>query len=191
MAKKKKRAGKARTASSKRGRAKTAGATRSSRAGGDAELRKQLADFLGSGHAHVSWKKGLADVPEHIRTVKPSGSPHSLWDLLEHMRIAQWDILEFSRDARHVSPDWPAGYWPSANASPSDKDWSKSLREFERDMNAMKDLILDPKTDLYCKIPHGSGQTILREALLIADHNSYHLGEFVLLRRMLNAWPAD
>jgi hypothetical protein len=104
------------------------------------------------------------------------------------MRIAQWDILEFSRDAKHVSPDWPAGYWPATQAPPNAKAWDKSLQAFGRDLGAMKKLVASPKTDLFLKIPHGTGQSILREALLIADHNAYHLGQVLTVRRILGDW---
>jgi DinB superfamily len=123
-----------------------------------------------------------------LRGVRPSGLPYSIWELLEHMRIAQWDILEFSRDAKHVSPDWPAGYWPEALSQPSPKAWDKSLKSFARDLGAMERLVASPKTDLFAQIPHGTGQTILREALLIADHNAYHLGQVLTVRRLLGIW---
>ena len=184
MAKAKKRGGKVR-------RAAKAKKKIASRASADAPLRHEIAEFLGSSHAHVSWKKALAGVPAELRGVKPAGSPHTLWQLLEHLRLAQWDILEFSRNAKHVSPDWPPGYWPSSDAPPSEKAWDASLRDFEDHLDEMKKLVLDSKTGLFTKIPHGTGQTILREALLLADHNAYHIGEFVFLRRLLNAWPSD
>ncbi len=108
--------------------------------------------------------------------------------LLEHLRIAQHDILEFSRNARHVSPPWPAGYWPKAAAPPNAAAWSKSVQQFRRDLKAMQTLVANPKTDLFARIPWGDGQTILREALLVADHNAYHLAQIVDVRRMLGAW---
>jgi hypothetical protein len=104
------------------------------------------------------------------------------------MRIAQWDILEFSRDARHVSPEWPAGYWPATPTPPGAKAWDKSLKSFSQDLGAMQKLVANRKTDLFAPIPHGKGQTILREALLIADHNSYHLGQVLAVRRLLGNW---
>jgi hypothetical protein len=104
------------------------------------------------------------------------------------MRIAQWDILEFSRDRHHVSPEWPAGYWPPASAPPNDAAWRRSVSAFRRDLQAMQDLVLSPSADLHARIPWGDGQTILREALLVADHNAYHLGEMVVVRRLLGAW---
>ena len=105
------------------------------------------------------------------------------------MRIAQWDILEFSRNAKHVSPPFPDGYWPDEDAPPDAVAWDRCLAAFRADLQAMQDLVADPSTDLFAPIPHGDGQTILREALLVADHNAYHLGQLVMLRRMLGAWP--
>ena len=130
----------------------------------------------------------LADLPQDFQGKKPEGAPHTPWQLLEHMRIAQWDILEFSRDPKHVSPKFPEGYWPNSEAPPDEGAWQKSMTSFADDLQAMADLVADPSTDLYARIPHGSGQTILREALLVADHNAYHLGQLVLLRRLLGVW---
>ncbi len=154
----------------------------------DQKLRKQIVEFLSGRGAHVDWKASFRGVPPKLRGVRPSGFPHSLWELLEHMRIAQWDILEFSRDAKHVSPEWPSGYWPKTKTPPNDKAWAKSVRAFTADLEAMRKLVAADSTDLYAPIPHGEGQTILREALLIADHNAYHLGELVLVRRLIGAW---
>lgn len=151
-------------------------------------LREHLLNLLSGRGAHVDWKASFHDVPPKLRGVRPSGLPYSLWELLEHMRLAQWDILEFSRDAKHVSPDWPAGYWPGSEAPPDAKAWDKSLKSFEKDLGAMKKLVANPKTDLFSKIPHGTGQTVLREALLVADHNAYHLGQVLAVRRLLSDW---
>jgi uncharacterized damage-inducible protein DinB len=154
----------------------------------DKPLRDHLGELLTGGNAHVDWKTALAGIPPKLRGVRPPGAAYSIWELLEHMRIAQWDILEFSRDAKHVSPDWPAGYWPEAPAPGSAKAWDDSLKVFARDLAAMKKLIANPRTDLFKRIPHGTGQTILREALLVADHNAYHLGQVIVVRRLLGAW---
>jgi hypothetical protein len=108
--------------------------------------------------------------------------------LLEHIRIGQWDILEFSRHAKHVSPKWPEGYWPQTEAPPSVAAWNTSIRKVRADQKAMEKLVASKKTNLFAPIPHGAGQTILREALLVADHNAYHIGQLVLLRRLLGAW---
>ena len=151
-------------------------------------LRQHLLNLLSSGGAHVEWRAAFRGIPPKLRGVRPGGLPYSVWELLEHMRIAQRDILEFSCDAKHVSPDWPAGYWPAAAAPPNTKAWDKSLRSFARDLGAMKKLVASAKTDLFAKIPHGTGQTILREALLVADHNAYHLGQILTVRRLLGNW---
>jgi DinB superfamily len=154
----------------------------------DAPLRHHLLEQLNGGHAHADFDTAIRDLASALRGKRPKGAEHSPWQILEHLRIAQGDILEFSRDPGHQSPDWPSGYWPAAAAPPDDKAWDKSVRAFRRDLKSMCDLVADPATDLYARIPHGSGQTILREALLVADHNAYHLGELVLVRRMLGAW---
>ncbi|HMD30731.1 MAG TPA: DinB family protein [Candidatus Acidoferrales bacterium] len=154
-------------------------------------LREQLRQFVGWGEAHANWPDALKNLPARLRGVRPAGAPHSAWELLEHARLAQHDILEFSRNPKHVSPDFPSGYWPKSPAPPNGAAWEKSIRAFLRDREAMRKLVADPKTDLLARIPHGSGQTVLREALLTADHNAYHLGQFVLVRRLLGAWPKE
>jgi len=157
----------------------------------DKSLREHLAALLKGGHAHVTFETALKGLPAALRGKRPKGAEHSPWELLEHIRIAQSDILEFSRDAKHVSPAWPAGYWPKTQAPPNDKAWAKSVRSAGADLAAMCTLVADESTDLHARIPHGDGQTILREALLIADHNAYHLGELVLVRRLLGAWHSS
>ncbi len=152
------------------------------------DLRKHLRDLLRGGGAHVGFEKALAGLPAKLRGAKVPGLPYTLWRLLEHMRIAQSDILEFSRNAQHVSPAFPEGYWPSSDAPPDRKAWDASVERFRADLKAMQDLAADPATNLFASIPHGDGQTILREALLVADHNAYHLGQMVMLRRLLGAW---
>jgi len=154
----------------------------------DAALREHLINLLTEGHAHASFEAATRNVPVALRGKRPKGAEHSPWEILEHLRIAQWDILEFSRDAKHKSPDWPSGYWPKKPAPPDHKAWDKSIRAFRKDLKAMCELVQNTSTDLFAKIPHGDGQTILREALLVADHNAYHLGELVLVRRLLGAW---
>jgi hypothetical protein len=154
-------------------------------------LREQLANLLRARDAHVDFEKAIAGLPASLRGAKHANLPFTPWQLLEHMRIACWDILEFSRDARHVSPDWPEGYWPKSDAPPGPAAWEASVKEFQRDMAGMEALVKDPKTNLFARIPHGTGQTILREAMLVADHNSYHVGQLVMLRRLLGAWKDD
>ena len=148
-------------------------------------LRDHLLYLLGGGGGHIPLLEAITGFPRDKRGVLPAGAPHTAWQLLEHLRIAQWDILEFSRDAGHISPKFPDGYWPSTTAPPGERAWDDSVERVRSDLREMMELVADPESDLYTKIPHGSGQTILREALLIADHNAYHLGQIVLLRRML------
>jgi hypothetical protein len=154
----------------------------------DHALRQHLLDLLKGGNAHVKFEEVVKDFPEPLRGKRPEGQPHTAWRLLEHMRIAQWDILEFSRNSKHVSPKFPHGYWPESDAPPSAAAWEKSVKQFRSGLKAMQELVADPKTDLYARIAWGDGQTILREALLVADHNAYHLGELLMLRRLLGAW---
>lgn len=154
----------------------------------DRSLRDHVLDLLKGGGAHLDFDKAITGLPEGQRGAKPQGLPFTAWRLLEHMRIAQSDILEFSRDAKHVSPAWPEGYWPECDAPPSASDWDRSVAAFRSDRKAIERLVADPKTDLHARIPHGDGQTILREALLIADHDAYHLGQLVILRRLLGSW---
>jgi len=154
----------------------------------DKALRQHLLDLLAGGHAHAKFEDVVKDLPEKLRGAKPANLPHSPWMLLEHLRIAQWDILEFSRNSEHVSPDWPGGYWPKTEAPPTDAAWDQSVKSFRADFKAVQDLVSNPKTDLFARIPWGDGQTILREALLVADHNAYHLGQLVGIRRLLGAW---
>jgi len=153
-------------------------------------LRQHLLDLLRGGNAHLNIEEALAGLPPNLRGERPAGLPYSPWRLLEHMRLAQWDILEFSRNPKHVSPEFPAGYWPETDAPPDDKAWQQSIRQFRDDLKAMQALIEDPAADLFAPIPHGEGQTLLREVLLLADHNSYHLGQFVTVRRLLGAWES-
>jgi hypothetical protein len=151
-------------------------------------LRKQLVKFLGSSEAHVSFDDAVANLPAGLRGAKPEGMPYSAWQLLEHLRIALWDILEFSRDPKHKSPAWPEAYWPKSAEPPDDAAWDASVSALKRDLKAMQDLVTNAQTDLFEPIPHGDGQTILREALLVADHNAYHVGQLVLLRKRLGSW---
>jgi hypothetical protein len=155
----------------------------------DKALREQVIYLLEGGGAHAKFEEVVAGILPKLLGQKPSGLPHSLWMLLEHLRIAQGDILEFSRNAKHVSPGWPEGYWPKTNAPPSSAAWNTSVKKFRRDRKAMQELVKDPKTDLFARIPWGDGQTVLREALLVADHNAYHLGQMLDVRRLLGAWP--
>jgi len=152
------------------------------------ELRQHLLDLLRGGNAHADFDAAVANFPSQLRGKMPKGAPYTAWQLLEHLRLALWDILEFSRNAKHVSPPWPDGYWPKTEAPPSASAWNNSVRSFRADLKAMAKLVADEKSDLFARIPHGDGQTLLREALLVADHNAYHIGQLILLRRLLGAW---
>jgi len=153
-------------------------------------LRQELDRLLSGKGAHADFDAAVANFPAKLRGSIPEGAVHSGWQVLEHLRIAQWDMLEFSRDPKHVSPEWPEGYWPKNPAPESADAWDKSVKAFHRDLAAMRKLVDDPKSDLFTPFAHGEGQTLLREALQLADHNAYHVGEMVLLRRLLGAWKA-
>lgn len=153
----------------------------------DGALREHVLYLLRGGGAHIKFDEVVKDFPAGLINGRAEGVPYTPWQLLEHMRIAQWDILGFSRSASHASPPWPEGYWPDKGREASEDDWRKSVESFRADLGAMQGLVEDPATDLYARIPHGEGQTVLREALLVADHNSYHLGVLVTLRRALEA----
>ena len=153
----------------------------------DAALREHVVNLLAGGHAHATYEQAAKDLPVELQGKVPRGAEHSPWQVLEHLRIAQRDILEFSRNAKYESPKWPEGYWPK-KAPENEKAWDKSVRAFKKDRKELCALVEDEKTDLFAKIPHGDGQTILREAMLAADHNAYHIGELVLVRRLLGAW---
>ena len=152
------------------------------------QLREHVVYLLNGGGAHARFDDAVKDLPEELRGRKPNRFPHSAWMLVEHLRLAQWDILEFSRNSRHKSPEWPKGYWPETESPPSTAAWNKSIQQFRKNLKSMQDLVANPKTDLYARLPWGDGQTVLREALLLADHNAYHLGQFVSVRKLLGAW---
>ncbi len=155
----------------------------------DKMLREQLAKIIDWNEAHADFHATVDDFPAKLRGRVPDGFPHSAWQLLEHIRLALWDILEFSRDARHKSPKWPEGYWHKTKAPASAEAWDKSVKAIDQHLDAMRKLVSDPSRDLVAPLAHGTGQTLLRQALLVADHNAYHLGQLVLVRRALGAWP--
>jgi len=159
--------------------------------GHDSALRRHVLELLRGKGAHAPFEDVVANWPPDLRGKKVESVPYSAWQILEHMRIAQWDILEFSRNPKHVSPDYPDGYWPESETPRSVQDWDKSIRTFQSDLDQMKSMVEDKSLNLFEPFAHGSGQTLLREALLVADHNAYHLGQLVVLRRLLGAWPDD
>jgi hypothetical protein len=155
----------------------------------DKVVREQLLALLRGGNAHMGFDQAVADFPvEHINR-KPPHTPYMPWHLIDHIRIAQWDILEFVRNPDHVSPSWPEGYWPAQNEQADEAHWQQTLAAFRADLKALQDLVADPKTDLYAPLPHAPNYTILREILVVADHNAYHIGEFAILRQVMGTWP--
>jgi hypothetical protein len=154
----------------------------------DQTVRDLLVDMVGGHGAHVDFETAFANVPENVRGATPNGTAHSAWEILEHMRIAQSDILEFCRDAAHVSPEFPTGYWPESGSPPDDAAWTNSIDAFLTDRQAMQDLIADSTTDLLEVFAHGTGQTVFKEAGVVAKHNAYHIGELLVIRRLLGAW---
>ncbi len=154
------------------------------------QLRQTLVDLLNGGSAHATFDAAVSNVSKDLRGAKPNNFPHSPWMILEHLRIAQADILDFSRNPKYKSMKWPDDYWPKTEAPPSALAWTKSIQQFRQDLKAMQALVANPKTDLYAPIPWGEGQTILREALLVADHNAYHVAQLIDVRRLLGDWKS-
>lgn len=151
-------------------------------------VRKQLLDLLRGGNAHMGFAEAFDHFPMEAINASLAGSDYTPWRLLEHIRIAQWDILEFVRDPNHKSPPWPAGYWPAKGLSADRQKWEESLKSFWSDLQDMQALIEDPQTDLFSDLPHAPGYTILREVLVLADHNAYHMGEFAMMRQVMDTW---
>jgi len=149
---------------------------------------KELTSFLNGGNAHAKLEDALADLPAKLRGVVPEKLPYSIWQLLYHIRITTWDILEFSKDARHKSPKWPDEYWPKEKAPTDDKEWEQAIDETKKYYKEFTALLQAKDVDLYAPIPNGDGQNLLREALLIGDHTSYHTAEIIVIRRLLGAW---
>ena len=150
-------------------------------------LREHVLELLRMKSAHLSFDDAVAAFPAAMRGTKPKGAPHTPWQLLEHLRIAQWDILDFSRNPAYREMKWPDEYWPKTEGPPDDDAWDKSVERFRQDLKSLEELISDGSVDLTARIAHGTGQTVLREALLVADHNSYHIGQLVLVRKVLEA----
>jgi len=149
-------------------------------------LVNEIVHLLQGGNAHADLKKALDGLPPNLRGVKVDKLPYTIWQLVEHIRIAQWDMLEFSKDGSHESPNWPDDYWPKELSPKDDAAWDNSLEQIDSDLEELIELVKN--RDIYKKIPHGDGQTILREALQAADHNAYHVAEIIVIRRLLGAW---
>jgi hypothetical protein len=156
----------------------------------DSALREQIRKMIGWEDAHVGFETVVRDLPAELRGKVPAGVPYSAWQLVEHLRIAQHDILDFCVNPKYQEMKWPDDYWPKSPAPASAKEWDDSISRFKQDGKALEDLAMDTSIDLFARIPHGSGQTYVRELLLIADHNAYHVGQLVLVRRLLGAWKS-
>ena len=151
-------------------------------------LRQLLQKVLGWEDAHVGFETAVADIPPALRGVQPLGAPHSPWQIVEHLRLTQFDILDFCVNPRYAEREWPADYWPKSATPPSAAAWKKCLTQYRRDRDKLGKLALDSKLELTARIPHGSGQTYLRELVLVADHTAYHVGQLVLVRQLLGVW---
>ncbi|RPD40712.1 DinB family protein [Chitinophaga barathri] len=151
-------------------------------------LIRNLKELLDGGHAHATFEQAVKGLPAKLQGQVPDGMPYSIWQLVEHIRITQLDILEFSRDPDYESPKWPEGYWPAERAPENAAAWEESIAQIARDRKTFTELLEAPEADLFTPFPHGTGQNLLREAMLIADHNSYHTGEIIVLRRLMGAW---
>lgn len=151
-------------------------------------LREQLAELLEHGNAHMSFEEAVAEYPMlHINTLFPNGS-YSAWHLLEHLRLAQWDILDFIRNPHYRELSWPEDYWPPRDQQATPDDWQRTIGDFLADRQALRAMIMDPQTDLWAPIPHGTGQMFAREIMVVADHNAYHTGEFAIMRQVMGTW---
>ena len=155
----------------------------------DTALREQLARALDWKEAHAHFDDAVHGIPPEMRGSVPPGVPHSAWQILEHLRIAQHDILDFSVNPGYEEKKWPDDYWPASAAPPSPSAWDESVAAYKRDLAAMQALAREPKIDLFAAIPHGTGQTYIREILLAADHAAYHVGQLVTIRQLLGVWP--
>jgi hypothetical protein len=156
----------------------------------DKTLRDELLHLLRGGNAHMSFDEAVADFPMDRINERPPNVPYSPWHLLEHLRRAQWDILDFTRNPQYQEMKWPDDYWPAPDATADEAAWNATLAAFRADLTAVEQIASDPQTDLAARIPHGTGQTVLREILLVPDHNAHHLGEFAILRQVMGTWPA-
>jgi hypothetical protein len=154
----------------------------------DQIMREQLLALLRGGQAHMEFDQAVADFPRDYINRKPPNVSYTPWHLLEHLRLAQWDILEFIRNPNHVSPAWPAGYWPAPETLANEAQWQQTIAAFQSDLKALEALAANPETDLFAPLPQGLPYTIFREIMVVANHNSYHIGEFAILRQVMNTW---
>ena len=154
----------------------------------DQVVREQLLALLNGGNAHMTFEQTVADFPaEHFNT-RPDNVAYTPWHILEHLRIAQWDILEFIRNPDHVSPDWPKGYWPDPAKESEQNQWKETISAFLSNLGSLRSIVKDSDIDLYAPIPHAPNYTIFREILVVSDHNAYHIGEFAILRQVMSTW---
>ena len=155
----------------------------------EAVLRKQLLALLRGGHAHMTYDDAVANFPMALINTRPPHVTYTPYHLIEHLRLTQWDILDFVRNPNYQEQEWPKDYWPDPSFEATPAQWDDSVKAFRKDLKALEALASDPATDLYSPIPHGTGQNILREIMLVADHNAYHVGELGILRQVMEAWP--
>lgn len=157
----------------------------------DQVVREQLLALLRGGQASMPFDQAVKDFPLEEINTRPPKVPYSPWHLLEHMRLAQWDILDFIRNPEYVWPNWPEDYWPPRDAEADEARWQETIRQFQADLEALQAIVADPDTDLYAALPHGAKYNVLREILVVADHNAHHLGEFAILRQVMGTWPDE
>lgn len=155
----------------------------------DSDLRQRLVEALRGGNAFMTFDQAVADFPEAMINTRPTNVEYTFWHLLEHIRITQWDILDFSRNPGYQEIEWPRDYWPARDAQATVAEWQATVRQIEQDMREMIALVRDEATDLHTPFAWGQGQNLVREAILVSNHNAYHIGEFAILRQVMNAWP--
>lgn len=154
----------------------------------DQVVRQQLLALLNGGNAHMTFEQAVADFPDEHFNTRPLNIPYTPWHILEHLRIAQWDILDFIRNPDYITPEWPKEYWPDSEATAHQEQWDKTINSFLENLQSLRDIVSDPETDLYGPIPHAPDYNIFREMLVVSDHNAYHIGEFAILRQVMSTW---
>ncbi|HET9980997.1 MAG TPA: DinB family protein [Ktedonobacterales bacterium] len=169
----------------------TTGETMEAHVASNDPLREELVYQLERGNAHMSFEEAVADYPmERINTPFPNGR-YTAWHLLEHLRLTQWDILDFIRNPHYQERAWPQDYWPPRDQQATPDEWQRTIHDFLADRQALRAIVMDPQTDLWAPIPQGTGQTIAREIMVVADHNAYHIGEFAIMRQVMGTWPSS